>query len=150
MGRRARSARCSQPLRECATGLRPDGGRSGFREGPEFARSGRMTQLLERLRFNLPNPFPCHAEGLAHLLKGVLTHAADPETHAQDTLLARSQAGERLDDMSFKRVRFRRRMRVDGVWRLDQVAKGGAPPSSPIGRSRDVGSCPRDNIHSTP
>jgi hypothetical protein len=64
---------------------------------------------FERLRFNLPNPFPCHAEGLAHL-KGVLTHAADPETHAQDTLLARS--GRRALDDILKRVRFRRRMRL--------------------------------------
>jgi hypothetical protein len=48
-----------------------------------------VSQLFERLRFDLTDPFAGDAEDLAHFRKGVIGRAADSKAHAQNALLAR-------------------------------------------------------------
>ena len=50
-----------------------------------------MLQLPQRFRLDLPDPFPRHAELLAHFLKRVVGVHPDAEAHPQDTLLTRRQ-----------------------------------------------------------
>src|SRR5436309_8921140 len=49
--------------------------------------AGRMPQLAQGLRLDLPDPLPCDVKGAADLLERVLGALPDPETHLQDLLL---------------------------------------------------------------
>ncbi len=53
--------------------------------------SRRVAELLERLRLDLPDPFPGHGEALAHFLQGVVAADLDAVAHAQHLFLARGE-----------------------------------------------------------
>src|SRR5712671_7193611 len=98
--------------------------RSAVDESRELACPGGVAQLLEGGRLDLPDALARHPEGLPDLFEGMLRHAADAETHAQDALLARGEAGDGLDDEFAQRARLCGRVRIDRIRRRDQVAQG--------------------------
>src|SRR5579884_2761674 len=61
--------------------------------------SRRMTQLLERLRLDLPDALARHAEVLADLFQRVGIAVVEPEPHLKDVALARRELIERLLDL---------------------------------------------------
>src|SRR5262249_49780796 len=65
--------------------------RPSFEERPKLARARRMTQLAERLRFDLPDPLAGDGEALTDLFERVLAAVADAEAHLDHLLLARRQ-----------------------------------------------------------
>src|SRR5258708_19928410 len=97
---------------------------SAFREGRELAGAGGVAQLFERLGLDLPDTLAGDPEGLADFGERVVVGAADAEAHAQDVLLARGQAGQRLAQDARQGARFDHRMGVDAVRRRDQLAQG--------------------------
>src|SRR6266699_1630807 len=66
-------------------------GGSSLEERPELTRAGRMTQLPQRLRFDLPDALARDREALSDLLERVLAAFADAEPHLDDLLFARRQ-----------------------------------------------------------
>src|SRR6516162_6483846 len=94
-------------------------------EGHELARVARVAQLRERLCLDLPNALARDAELLADLGQRAVIGVADAEAQAQDMLLTRRELGERLGHGGLQRARFRGRVRIDRVGRLDQVAQRG-------------------------
>src|SRR5580658_3491918 len=67
-----------------------------FLEAFEVARSARLAQLAQRLRFDLPGALAGDGELLADFLERVVGLLPDAEAHAQDLLLARRERGEHL------------------------------------------------------
>src|SRR4051794_22935389 len=65
-------------------------------EGPQPARTARMTQLAERFRLDLADALAGDGEAPTDLLQGVIGTLADPEAQPDDLLLARRQGGEDL------------------------------------------------------
>src|SRR3989440_8139899 len=57
-----------------------------FEERAQFARSRRMPQLAQRLRFDLPDPLARDREALADFLERVLAAVADAEPHLDHLL----------------------------------------------------------------
>jgi hypothetical protein len=55
-----------------------------------------LTQLAQRLGFDLPDSFARHRELLADFFQRVVGLLADTEAHAQDLLLARRQRRQHL------------------------------------------------------
>src|SRR5262245_1095089 len=99
--------------------------KSVVHEGAQLVSARGLAQLLERLRLDLADAFARDAKTLAHFLQRVLAGAADAEAHAQDALLALGEVGERLGDELAELARLRRRQRIVGVRRLDQVGEAG-------------------------
>src|SRR6266540_4013809 len=86
-----------------ARGLRPRPGKTSqnsvpypsmLEEAPEQLRARRMLELPQRLRLDLADALARHRELLADLLERVVGVETDPETHAQDALLARVERGQ--------------------------------------------------------
>src|SRR5712664_3285208 len=67
--------------------------RRGFEEDAELARAGGVTQLAERLGFDLADALAGEGERLSHFFERVLPAVFQPEAHLDDLFLAR---GERL------------------------------------------------------
>src|SRR5579871_4681625 len=84
-----------------------------------------MAELFKRLCLDLPDALTGQAKNLSHLFERVVVSAADPEPHAQDTLLAGSELGQRFAHVPHQIARLERRMRVDAVRRRNQLAQGG-------------------------
>src|SRR5688572_9317992 len=61
----------------------------------QLPRPRRVAQLAQRLRLDLPDPFPSYVELLAHFLERPGTAVLQPETELQHSPLA---AGERVQD----------------------------------------------------
>src|SRR5712664_4816006 len=74
------------------TGLRANFAR-GFEKDAELARAGGVTQLAERLGFDLADALASEGERLSHFFERVLPAVFQPEAHLDDLFLAR---GERL------------------------------------------------------
>ena len=55
-----------------------------------------MTQLAQRLCFNLTNTFACDCERLSYFFKRVLAAVLQPEAHLDHLLFPRSQRAKHL------------------------------------------------------
>src|SRR5262245_48204184 len=62
----------------------------------QAARTDRMPELAQRLRFDLANPLARHREAGADLLQGKVRALADAEAQAENLLLAGGEGGEHL------------------------------------------------------
>src|SRR5690606_14487960 len=69
---------------------------SALHEALELLRAARVTELAERLGFDLADALAGHLEVLADLFERVIALFADAEAHAQDLLLARGQRLQHL------------------------------------------------------
>src|SRR5262245_27456646 len=94
-----------------------------FHETRQLARPRRMTQLLKRLGFDLPDALARHAEHLADLFQRMFGRAADAKAHSQDALFARRQLRQRFADGIAHGTRLRRCLRIDCIGRLDQITE---------------------------
>src|SRR5579863_8797921 len=96
-----------------------------FEERLELVRAARVTELAQRLCFDLANPLTRHVELLADFLERVIGAHLDAEAHAQHLRFARRQRIEHvLHHIAHARVQrsIRRRNRVRI---LDEVAQMG-------------------------
>ena len=82
-----------------------------------------MLQLPQRLRLDLPDPFPRHAELLADFFQRVVRVHADAEPHPQHTFLARRQRGQNPRRRFLQVLLNRGIQRQDGVLVFDEIAK---------------------------
>jgi len=64
---------------------------SAFDEALQLLRTAWVTQLAERLSFDLADALTSDFEILTYLFKGVVALLADAEAHSKDLLLAGSQ-----------------------------------------------------------
>ena len=67
-----------------------------FDKGFELARPRRMTQLAQRLGFNLPDALARYLEALAHFFERMLGAVFEAEAHLDDALLARRERAQNL------------------------------------------------------
>src|SRR5436305_13644325 len=65
--------------------------RRAFQESAQLARTRRMTQLTQRLGFDLPDAFARNRERLAHFFARVLAALVQATTHLDDFFLPRRQ-----------------------------------------------------------
>src|SRR5215216_2173885 len=70
----------------------------------QFFAAARMTQLAERLRFDLPDALASHFEVLADFFQRMIRALADPKALAQDLFLARRERAERIIDLPLQIV----------------------------------------------
>src|SRR5450755_1095593 len=68
--------------------------RGAFEEGTKLPRARRVTQLAQRLGFDLANAFARDGEGLADFLERVFAAIVEPESHLDDFFLARRESFE--------------------------------------------------------
>src|SRR5271156_1704684 len=97
--------------------------RSALDERLQLLRARRMTQLAERLRFDLADALARHFEVLADFLERVVALLADTEAHAEDLLLARRERLQHLPRLLGEVHVDDRFARGDDALVLDEVAQ---------------------------
>src|SRR5262252_10194184 len=69
---------------------------SNIEKAAQLARMVRVPKLAERLGLDLPDSLAGYRELVSDLFQGMMTIHPDAESHAQDALLPRLQAGQHL------------------------------------------------------
>src|SRR5215470_3269902 len=96
---------------------------SRLEEAPQFLGPRGMSELPQRLGFDLPDALPGHREVLADLFQRVLAAVAEAEAQAQHLLLARRERVEHLVGLLAQRQADDRLDRRDDLLVLDEVAQ---------------------------
>src|SRR3954454_20802539 len=111
--------------------VRPGGAsfvRSSWRLGrklPELAAAGRVAELAQRLRLDLPDPLAGEPELASDLLQRASVPVVEPEAQPQDPLLTPVEAVEHRGQLLLEHPVGDRVERRHGVAVLDQVTELG-------------------------